>query len=106
MAIDFCIANTSKEAAFAEKYVNLTEEIQVFLKKKNISHKAFNELVLDLNPYSDKVYSANEIKQLIEICNLIKDSFKEKEIISFSNELQEMCNLALKQNKLIFAVGD
>lgn len=106
MAIDFCIANTSKEAAHSENYVSLTDEIQDSLKKKEISHKAFVELVLDLDPYGDKVYSPNEIRQLIEVCSLIKSSLKEKEIIAFLNELQEMCNLALQQNKLIFAVGD
>ncbi|MGG4018846.1 hypothetical protein ABEV70_26790 [Priestia megaterium] len=106
MAIDFCIGNTIKEAARSEKYASLTDEIQDSLKKKEIPHKAFMELILGLDPYGDKVYSPNEIRELIEICSLIKSSIKEKKIILFSNELQEMCNLALQQNKLIFAVGD
>ena len=104
MAIDFCIANTSKEAARSENYVSLTDEMQDSLKK--IPHKAFMELLLDLDPYGDKVYSPKEIRELIEICSLIKSLIKEKRIILFSNELQEICNLALQQNKLIFAVGD
>ncbi|MDH2363473.1 hypothetical protein [Priestia megaterium] len=104
MAIDFCIANTSKEAARSENYVSLTDEMQDSLKK--IPHKAFMELILDLDPYGDKVYSPKEIRELIEICSLIKSSIKEKRIILFSNELQEICNSALQQNKLIFAVGD
>ncbi|WP_279621341.1 hypothetical protein NQ126_028000 (plasmid) [Priestia megaterium] len=104
MAIDFCIANTSKEAARSENYVSLTDEMQDSLKK--IPHKAFMELILDLDPYGDKVYSPKEIRELIEICSLIKSSIKEKRIILFSNQLQEICNSALQQNKLIFAVGD
>jgi len=104
MAIDFCIASTSKEAARSENYVSLTDEMQDSLKK--IPHKAFMELLLDLDPYGDKVYSPKEIRELIEICSLIKSLIKEKRIILFSNELQEICNLALQQNKLIFAVGD
>ncbi|KRE01155.1 hypothetical protein ASE46_28850 [Bacillus sp. Root239] len=104
MAIDFCIANTSKEAARSENYVSLTDEMQDSLKK--IPHKAFMELILDLDPYGDKVYSPNEIRELIKICSLIKSSIKEKRIILFSTELQEICNSALQQNKLIFAVGD
>ncbi|MFL0497796.1 hypothetical protein [Priestia megaterium] len=106
MAIDFFIGNTIKEAARSEKCASLTDEMQDSLKKKEIPHKAFMELILDLDPYGDKVYSPNEIRELIEICSLIKSSLKEKKIILFSNELQEMCNLALQQNKLIFAVGD
>ncbi|MDD1515338.1 hypothetical protein [Priestia megaterium] len=104
MAIDFCIANTSKEAACSENYVSLTDEMQDSLKK--IPHKVSMELILDLDPYGDKVYSPKEIRELIEICSLIKSSIKEKRIILFSNKLQEICNLALQQNKLIFAVGD
>ncbi|MDD1515922.1 hypothetical protein ACSS31_27830 (plasmid) [Priestia megaterium] len=104
MAIDFCIANTSKEAARSENYVSLTDEMQDSLKK--IPHKAFMELILDLDPYGDKVYSPKEIRELIKICSLIKSSIKEKRIILFSTELQEICNSALQQNKLIFAVGD
>lgn len=104
MAIDFCIANNSKEAARSENYVSLTDEMQDSLKK--IPHKAFMELILDLDPYGDKVYSPKEIRELIKICSLIKSSIKEKRIILFSTELQEICNSALQQNKLIFAVGD
>ncbi|MGG0509441.1 hypothetical protein ABE078_18400 [Priestia megaterium] len=106
MAIDFCIGNTIKEAAHSEMYASLTDEIQDSLKEKEIPHKAFIELILDLNPYDDKVYSQEQIRELIEICTLIRNSIKEKRIVLFFNELQEMCNLALQQNKLIFAVGD
>ncbi|MEH7472452.1 hypothetical protein V7158_11995, partial [Priestia megaterium] len=101
MAIDFCIAKNIKEASYSENYVNLTEKIHDSIKESKIPSKAFSELILQLDPYGDKLFSSNEIKQLIEVCDLIKSSFKEKEIILFSTELRKMCILALKQNKLI-----
>ncbi|MEH7294540.1 hypothetical protein V7134_29775 [Priestia megaterium] len=104
MAIDFCTGNTIKEAAHSEMCASLTDEIQDSLKDKEIPHEAFIELILDLNPYGDKVYSSKEIRALIEICILIRNLIKEKRIVLFFNELQEVCNLALQQNKLIFVI--
>ncbi|MFE7083914.1 hypothetical protein [Priestia megaterium] len=61
MAIDFCIGNTIKEAARPETYASLIDEIQDSLKEKEIPRKSFIELILDLNPYGDKVYSKKQI---------------------------------------------
>ena len=51
-------------------------------------------------------YPTNEIKEIINICGLLKEEYHEVEVHSFSNQLIELSTKALKHEKLIVAIGD
>ncbi|MEH7351781.1 hypothetical protein [Gottfriedia acidiceleris] len=115
MSIDFCIADTINEAAKSSRYVAFEEEVHEFLikeekfyvRKKNKESKNL-DLLLGLDPYGDKIFNDQEIKELIRICEYIIYNFKNdfNELYIISVELKELCLNALDKGKQIVAVGD
>lgn len=115
MSIDFCIADTINEAAKSDRYVAFEEELHEFLikeekfyvRQKNKESKII-DLLLGLDPYGDKIFNNQEIKELIRICEYINYNFKNdfNELNIFSVELKELCLNALEKGKQIVAAGD
>ena len=115
MSIDFCIADTINEAAKADRYVSFEEELHEFLIKEEkfyvrqkIKESKGIDLLLGLDPYGDKIFNEQEIKELIRICEYINDNFQKScnELKIFSMELKEICLNALETGKKIVAAGD
>ncbi|MEI2362764.1 hypothetical protein [Priestia megaterium] len=109
LGIDFHIANTEKEAASSERYVKFAEKLHDYLLEKE--SKSSFDLLLDLDPYGDRLFSVQEIKELIKICEDLLNKYKkgdknEQEVRRFARGLKELCLEALKQAKLVFAAGD
>lgn len=118
MSIDFVIANNWDNAICSNDSVEFAEYIYNFLWKnyKNLSQEI--KLLIELDPYDDKEFQINEIKQLIEECKLFntKDKLRQFEkivcedeimgIINFSNNLISLSKYAIENNKRIFSLGD
>ncbi|MGE6896719.1 hypothetical protein ABEP17_17915 [Priestia flexa] len=109
MAIDFFIVNNEKQKTFSKTCVNFDEKLHDYLLEKE-SDNSF-ELLLELDLYSDRIFSTKEINSLIEICEALLNKYRkgdkqEQEIRIFSRDLQNLCEKALKQTKQVIAVGD
>ncbi|URA10624.1 hypothetical protein [Thermospira aquatica] len=106
MGINLYVANDLNEAAKSKEYIEITEEIFNYLvKNKNNFPEAIN-LITELDPYNDKIYSEQEIKDLLGLTLEFKAIDKGNEIGKFMLELKKLCESALSQGKLIIAVGD
>ncbi len=115
MSIDFCIADTIKESASADRYVAFEEELHEYLIKEEkfyvrqkINESKNIDLLLGLDLCGDKIFNIQEIKELIRICDYINDNFKNgcNDLKIFSKELKELCLNALETGKQIVSVGD
>lgn len=118
VGIDFYIANTLKEIPKSEKYVKFEEELQDYLLKKERDPSKKYGLLLNLDQYNDRVFSAREVNELVIICEhlLNEYSITEKEpwkvdkitkrINCFAEELKVLCLAALDRKKKVIAVGD
>ncbi|MED4061067.1 hypothetical protein [Priestia megaterium] len=109
VGIDFCIANNEKEAAVSIKTVKFEEAVQDYL-LENKFEDSF-ELLTGLDQYDDKLFSVQEINQLIKICEALQTTCRQPTEIdlkarTFSEALERLCLEALKLNKLVFAAGD
>lgn len=118
VGIDFYIANTRKEIPSSEKYVKFEEDLQDYLLTKEGDPAKKYGLLLNLDQYSDRVFSAREVNELVIICEHLLNEYsvttKKKwevdkttwGINMFAEELKVLCLAALDQKKKVFAVGD
>jgi hypothetical protein len=111
VGIDFCIANTYKEAAKAQTYVKFVEKIHQYLLRKEQDTGGKLVLLTGLDPYGDKLFSQQEILELIAICDILLSEYRkgdilEQKIRKFARELKLICGDALNKGKQIFAAGD
>lgn len=118
VGIDFCIANTLQEAAQAQKYVKFDEKLHNYLQNKKSNFTTNLDVLLNLDPYGDKLFSAQEINELIDICQDLLSEYQfplseyrryyneEQKVREFTSELKELCIDALKKSKLVYAIGD
>ncbi|MEC2056156.1 hypothetical protein I6J18_01590 [Peribacillus psychrosaccharolyticus] len=123
VGLDFYIANTKKEI-LGEESVKFNEVLQGYLQDEEEYFKRFKEksfkkyreqgpfdLLIGLDQYDDKLFSTQEINQLVNICEGIVIKYKTEnlygqEIKQFAEKLIELCKEALLKNKLIVALGD
>lgn len=118
IGIDFYIANTRKEVPRSEKHVKFEEDLQNYLLTKEGHPAKKYGLLLNMDLYSDRMFSAREVHELFMICEHLLNEYsitakKQWEvdkitwgINKFAEELKALCLDALDQNKKIFAVGD
>lgn len=111
VGIDFCIANTYKEAAKSQTYVKFDEKIHQFLFRKEQGTGRKLSLLTNLDPYGDKLFAQQEILELVTICDFLLSEYRKGDILDqkirkFAKELKLLCGDALNQGKQIFAAGD
>lgn len=118
VGIDFYIASTLKEIPESEKHVKFEENLQDYLLKKERNPAKKYGLLLNLDQYGDRVFSAREVNELVIICEHLLNAYQvtEKEpwkvdkrtqgINCFAEELKVLCLAALDQKKKVIAVGD
>lgn len=118
VGIDFYIANTRKEIPKSEKHVKFEENLQDYLLKKERDPAKKYGLLLNLDQYSDRVFSAKEVNELVIICEQLLNEYrvstkKKWEVDNttwginlFAEELKTLCLTALDQKKKVIAVGD
>lgn len=119
VGLDFFIGNSLKETESLVRYVKFNEELQHYLQIKEQFGKRYKEkrpkrdvdLLIGLDQYGDKIFSVQEIKQLVIICgDLVNtystDNLTEQKIRYFAQKLKELCEEALEKKKLIVAIGD
>ncbi|MED1466929.1 hypothetical protein [Bacillus salipaludis] len=111
VGIDFCLANTYKEAAIAHTYVKFDEKIHLYLLRKEQDAVRKLALLTGLDPYGDKLFSQQEILELVTICDILLSEYRKGDILDqkirkFAKELKLLCEDALSQGKKIFAAGD
>ncbi|MFB8426893.1 hypothetical protein ACFC4S_33590 [Priestia megaterium] len=109
IGIDFCIAKNEKEAAVSIRTVKFEENILDYLLASKLGDSI--ELLTGLDQYGDKLFSVQEINQLIKICEALQATCRQSTEIdlkarTFAKALEGLCLEALKLNKLIFAAGD
>ncbi|WP_235867383.1 hypothetical protein [Priestia abyssalis] len=119
VGIDFYIGNTINETYYTERYVKFNEELQGYLRNKEQYVQRYKEkkpkeafdLLIGLDQYGDKLFSAPEINQLINICDGLLGKYKtdhinNQKIRYFAEKLKELCEEAKLKGKLIIAIGD
>ncbi|MGX2962080.1 hypothetical protein JNUCC23_23040 (plasmid) [Peribacillus sp. JNUCC 23] len=117
--ITFSIGNSLKEAQFNEKYVKFNEELQEYLRYQEQYRqpqpyrgpKKENDLLIGLDEYGTKIFTLDEIVQLIKICDGLLNKYStnclnDQKIRYFAEKLKELCEEAKLEDKLIVAVGD
>ncbi|WP_142829677.1 hypothetical protein [Planococcus soli] len=116
--IDFYLANSSKEAAISEKHVKFDEDLHHYLLTREGYPAKRYSLLLNLDQYNDRLFSPNEIRELILICERLLNEYSLKtkkrwetdnftwRINILAENLKTLCLLALEENKKIFAAGD
>lgn len=118
VGIDFCMAKTLNQAAYAKTYVKFDESLHHQLLDEVGDPPKKYQLLLNLDPYGHRLFSTAEIQELLTICEeLVKaytrpptDHWKvdrtAQQIMAFAEVLQALCLDALKQNLPICAIGD
>ncbi|MEI2363933.1 hypothetical protein [Priestia megaterium] len=109
VGIDFCIADNKKEAASSTKCVKFEERVHDYTLAREFRDSF--ELLTGLDQYGDKLFSIQEINQLIKVCEVLKTTCRqptERDVKTkiFAEALKDLCLEALKLNKLVFESGD
>ncbi len=119
--IDFHIGNTMKEAQYADRGVKFNEDVRGYLwRRENPDFRYFEhekraekdtDLLLQLDPYGEKIFTEKEIDSLVSICETIilkynSDHIEDQKASYFADKLKELCLQAKLLQKRIVAVGD
>ncbi|MEI4828796.1 hypothetical protein WAX78_14985 [Bacillus sp. FJAT-53711] len=106
MSVTFYIANTREEVDHAKYGVYLEDEVHDYLWKnaKDVRHNL--NLLIHLDPYDNKQFNVHEVKRLKRICEILIKNYNELDIAQFSKELFALCVEALKNDCLVYALGD
>lgn len=119
--IDFHIGNTLKEAARADYGVKFNEDIHGYLWKcENPDFRYFEhekraekdtDLLLELDPYGEKIFTEKETERLVSICETImlkynSDHIEDQKARYFADKLKDLCLQAKAVKKRIVAIGD
>lgn len=118
VGLDFYVANTRGEVPHSEKHLKFEEELQAYLLGKEGYPAKRHGLLLNLDQYKDRVFSAREVQELILICEQLLHEYdisakKQWEvdeqvwgINAFAKELKELCSNALDNDKRVIVLGD
>lgn len=107
MAVTFYLAKNYKECRNNPYLVHFDEELhdKIWKDRDQITEKA--QVLYNLDPYDVKCLSYAEIKAIKEACLELKPIYSnEHDFAEFFSALINLCNLALKQQKSLMAVGD
>ncbi|MEH7266373.1 hypothetical protein V7132_26525, partial [Priestia megaterium] len=96
-------------AAFSTKCVKFEERVHDYLFTRELRNSF--ELLTGVDQYGDKLFSVQEINQLIKVCEALQTICRQPTEIdlktkTFAEALKGLCLEALKLNKLVFASGD
>ncbi|MCY6355397.1 hypothetical protein [Clostridium sp. ZS2-4] len=118
VGVNFAIANDFLEAT--RKFNLLFEEdIDNFIWNYRECFGDAVSILTEIDPYSDKIFSHNEIEKLLRAAKqlkkdtilnslekeFIKQNVNKNELIEFANALIIMCESALKQHKTMISIG-
>lgn len=113
-----------KRTIFIEESVKFTEVLQGYLQNEEDYVKRYKEkrfkrnreigpfdLLIGLDQYGDKLFSTQEIHQLVKACECLVSKYKTEnlygeEIKEFAEKLLELCKEALQRSNFIAAFGD
>lgn len=118
VGIDFYIGNSIKDAENNEN-VKFNEELIQYLRREELYWHRYEkrgpkkeiDLLIGLDEYGDKIFSMDEIIQMIKICDGLFSKYKttnlnDQKIRYFARKLKEICEEARLKDKKIIAVGD
>lgn len=108
MAIDLYLGNCMEDVHGNKDHMVYPPEVHEYmwyLARSDMSVKNV-ELLSELNPYGDKIFTQEEINNLIPLCHNLKRIFDEEEVLVFLNELIDFCLKANERGKLIISYGD
>ncbi|SHK10857.1 hypothetical protein [Tepidibacter formicigenes] len=119
-SIGFVISNDINEAINMYDFVTLDERIDDFIFKKKDIFGSSVDIFTQINPYEDTIFSQDEIKKFLLASkqllqedvldflekDFIRENIDKKEFIKFANNMINMCNIALKENKNIVSIGN
>ncbi|ANU11053.1 hypothetical protein BBH88_12465 [Planococcus antarcticus DSM 14505] len=112
------IVNRPKEADSSEKHAKFNEELHNYLLNQEGNPAQRYGLLLNLDPYSDRLFSSRDLYELVIICERLLNEYslntnKRWEvdkiiwgINKFAEDLKTLCLVALEQNKKVFAADD
>ncbi|MFD4707751.1 CPCC family cysteine-rich protein [Gottfriedia sp. NPDC058432] len=121
--IVFCVAKKFKEVANSDEYINLGDNAHFYLMNEEgffsreeylSGHLTRNfkqvDLLLFLTDRGKKKYNAQEINELIHICETLvntytKNTSEEQEVRVFAEDLKDLCQNALSMGKFVIALG-
>lgn len=111
IVITLYIANNIADAAFSNYALSIPEDIHIHLKEHKLEYSYLDiDLITDLSLYgTEKVFSQTELLALINFSEeMTQSTWKNpfKDLNTFFINLMFFCDKALKQNKLIVAIGD
>lgn len=108
MAIAFYLGNCVEDCCNNDDFMIYPPEVDEYmwyLAKSEIEVKHI-ELLSELDPYGDKIFTQEEINNLIPLCQNLKEIFDEEEVLIVLDELIAFCLKAKEQGKLIISCGD
>jgi hypothetical protein len=94
------------------KIVSFDEKIHGYLLKQESKDKHQFALLLDLDPYGDRIFLDNEIQKLVVICDELYLKYNEEfnwehnRVRKFSKNFKQLCLKALREQKHIQALGE
>ena len=107
MAVTFCIATTLDECLSSTRYVQFDDEIHLAIYNERYEIPTESSILYSLDPYGFEKLSDEKISHLKGVSfSLIKYFEDKKEIVGFLHSLVELCEMAIKENKNIIALGD
>ena len=126
MGLTFCLADNIDKAATTRDVADIEDNLLELIRKKyrNI-FSPYVELLLEFDPYGNKVLNKQEIVQIYEMCKFLIEKLSEKEtseylkkefinipyleltdLKEFANDLYIVSKKAIDEEKVIIVVGD
>lgn len=106
MAVNFYIADCKDDIMLATETVRYHEEIEGLFFDTKERILPTGKILLELDPYGERLLQRNEILNLIEACELVKNEYDDISVVDFADRLIDLCKLAIQRGKRIFAAGD
>ncbi|QKS71236.1 hypothetical protein FLK61_31490 [Paenalkalicoccus suaedae] len=106
MAVTFYLANSISEALTSDSYLDLEDNVHLYLYNNRGFVTSRAELLIGLDPYGYKIFSSDEISDLILLCKLCRNQLENKEVYLFLEDLIGFSKKAVDENKLLVAIGD
>lgn len=120
MGVGLYLANSIKDAAKSMEYVDLDEELHTFLWKNKNHFLSHIKLIVQLDPYGDRIFTKEEIDTLSRACDSITQcvTIGENAVLLaknlhrillgkiFSPQLKNYLVKNIKNNKMAFSVSE
>lgn len=108
MAVTFYVANDVKEALISTESLYFDEELQAYLYDRKSEFLLGNhvDILIELDPYGDKVFADDDLRDLLGTCRYLKEAVELEELQLFAGRLYLLCESALQKRKNLVALGD